>query len=105
MTIIEQRSLNLRGAGNIKCRTKQRNLEWEEKTFKMLNSTTVFYVESYLNCKREDLDTKERVKAFSSLIYRGETREAIRYICEREYYVFHVDDRTEITGLKRGGQY
>ena len=52
--------------------------------FEMLNSSTIFCAETYLNCKRRSINTKERAKAFSSLICRGKIREGIHYICERE---------------------
>ena len=52
--------------------------------FEMLNSSTIICAEAYVNRKRGGFNTKERGKAFSSLICRGEIREGIRYICERE---------------------
>ena len=61
----------LKGVGNIKRKLKQRILEWEKNKFEMLNSSTIICAETYVNRKRGGLNTKERGKAFSSLIYKG----------------------------------
>ena len=84
MSMILQRSTDLKGAENIKRRIKQNILDWNEKKHKMLNSSTIICVEVCMNRKRGGINTKERAIAFSSLICRGEIREGIRYICERE---------------------
>ena len=46
--------------------------------------STIICSETYSNRKEECLNTKKRAKAFSSRIYRGEIREGIRYINERD---------------------
>ena len=84
MSMILQRSTDLKGAENIKRRIKQNILDWNEKKHKMLNSSTIICVEACMNRKRGGINTKERAIAFSSLICRGEIREGIRYTCERE---------------------
>ena len=84
VSMILQRSPDFKGVSNIKRRIRQRILEWEEKKLEKLISSTIICAEAYLNRKRGGLDTKERAQLFSFLIYRGEIREAIRVICERE---------------------
>ena len=84
MSMILHRSPDLKGVGNIKRRIKQRILDWNDKKYEMLNSSTIICAEAYMNRKRGGLNTEERAKAFSSLICRGKIREDIRYICEQE---------------------
>ena len=71
VSMILQITPDLKGTGNIKRKLKQRILEWEEKTFDILNSSTIICTEVCMNRKRGGFNTKERVKSFSSLICRG----------------------------------
>ena len=84
ISMILQRSPDLKEVGNVKRWSKQRILEWKEKKYEMLNSRTIICAEAYMNRKRGGINTKERARAFSSLICRSKIREDIRYIYERE---------------------
>ena len=84
MSTILQTSPDVKGSVNIRKRITQRLLDWENKKYLMLISSTVLCAEAQMNRKRGVLTIKERAKIFSSLICRGKLRAAIRYASERE---------------------
>ena len=77
-------SSDIKGAANVKRRTKQRLVEWNEGKFDMLGSSTIICAEAQMSRKQNGLNEKKRAKFFSRMICRGKIRAAIRYVSERE---------------------
>ena len=77
-------SSDIKGAANVKRRTKQRLVEWNEGKFDMLGSSTIICAEAQMSRKWNGMNEKKRAKVFSRMICCGKIRAGIRYISERE---------------------
>ena len=73
----------MKGTPNIRCRIKQRILEWKGGQFQLLTSSTILSAKAKMSCKRGQSNVKEYAKVFSSLVCRKKICSAIRYACKR----------------------
>ena len=75
---------DVKGAPDIRRRTNQLLLEWEQVKFQMLTSRTILCAAANMRRKKGKANVDEIAKVLTSLVCRGKIRSAIRHACERD---------------------
>ena len=84
LDVVLQRSLDVRGASNLRAGIKQRLEEWSKGKFQMLVISAELRAKSHVGSRIGVTTRNERAKVFSNIFCRGKMHSAIRHICDQE---------------------